>query len=141
MNKEFLPYQQSLELQKLGFNEPCFGAHASWGFMSANDVNSLSDEVTQKDLDDQGYNEEDAVCLAPTWRQAFRFFRDKYKLYGSYGQTNDDREEVNGFVISNFINGTRNKLFADWEVGTYEEAELACLVKLISIVKEQQNGK
>jgi hypothetical protein len=128
MNKEFVPPKQSLELKELGFDENCFKYY---------NEETLSTVGLFYTYD----NPMDFKCLAPLYRQAFRFFREKYKLYGSYGQTNDDREEVNGFVISNFINGTRNKLFADWEVGTYEEAELACLDKLISILKEQQNGK
>jgi hypothetical protein len=28
MNKEFIPYEQALELKELGFNEACFGLYA-----------------------------------------------------------------------------------------------------------------
>jgi len=80
MEKEFIPYKESLELRDLRFDEPCFGAYGAWGFMSSNDVNSLSDEVTQEDLNNESYTEEDGVCLAPTYSQAFRFFRKKYGL-------------------------------------------------------------
>jgi hypothetical protein len=128
MNKEFAPHKQSLELKELGFDEPCFGKFIKSKFQ----YNSLGDP---KNYNNGSYGVK--IISAPTFSQAFRFFREKHKLYGSYGQTNDNREEVNGFVIGNFINGMRNRLFADWEVGTYEESELACLVKLISIVKEQ----
>jgi len=27
MNKEFIPYEQALELKELGFDEPCFGCY------------------------------------------------------------------------------------------------------------------
>jgi hypothetical protein len=133
----FVPYEQALALKELGFNEPCFGNYnnltgttrfffgkTNEGCIVWNKVPGTNDIVTSNE-----------TILAPTFSQAFRFFREKHKLYGSYGQTNDNREEVNGFVIGNFINGMRNRLFADWEVGTYEEAELACLDKLIEIVK------
>jgi len=77
MNKEFIPYEQALKFKELGFDEPCFGAYGAWGFMSSNDVNSLSDEVTQEDLDNQGYNEEDGVCLAPLYQQVVEWLRQK----------------------------------------------------------------
>jgi hypothetical protein len=67
-----------------------------------------------------------------------RWFRKKYKIHVSYGTTSDYHEERNGFVISNYIDGSRNNLFTNWEVGTYEEAELACLEKLIEIVEQKE---
>jgi hypothetical protein len=130
LDKELLPHKQSLELQKLGFNEPCFGAHGAWGFMSANDINSLSDKVTQEDLDNQGYNEEDAVCLAPTWRQAFKFFREK-------GYDIKIEKESANLYFGFYWTGVAWVYVGH---GSYEEAELECINKLISIVKEQQNG-
>lgn len=130
--KDFAPYQEALELKQLGFDEPCFGAHGAWGFMSPNDVNSLSDEVTQEDLDDQGYNEEDGVCLAPTYSQAFRWFREKYDLFIQPNRTVDNHGIWYYFSIE-----TRR---GDVCYGSfiYEEAELACLRKLIEIVKQKQ---
>ena len=139
MNKEFVPYEQALELKELGFDEPCFGRYYYKESYPMLNPNSGETELVFEF--GQYIKQTEITILAPLYQQAFRFFREKYKLYGSYGQTNDNREEVNGFVIGNFINGMRNRLFADWEVGTYEEAELACLDKLISIVKKQQNGK
>jgi hypothetical protein len=132
MNKEFVPYEQALELKELGFDEPCIACYDKLNMLATYSENLF---------EPKNYNTSGYCVSSPLYQQAFRFFREKYKLYGSYGQTNDNREEVNGFVIGNFINGMRNRLFADWEVGTYEEAELACLDKLISILKEQQNGK
>ena len=35
MNKEFIPYEQALELKELGFDEPCLGCYddkAVFGF-------------------------------------------------------------------------------------------------------------
>jgi hypothetical protein len=131
MEKEFAPYEPSLVLKDLGFNEPCFRAYGAWGLMSSNDVNPLSDEVTQEDLDNQGYNEEDCVCLAPTFSQAFRFFREKYNLHnGIYPYYDEYEFQIKDFRLSTNtpINGGLMK---------YEEAELACLNKLIELVKNK----
>ncbi len=144
MQKEFVPYEEALALKELGFDEPCFGAHGAWGFMSSNDVNSLSDEVTQEHLDNKGYNEEDGVCLAPTFSQAFRWFREKHNLKVSFSYWNG----FNGMIPDRMqykyecnIVPNNNKSITVRENGriyfdTYEEAELACLKKLIELVKQ-----
>jgi hypothetical protein len=31
MNKEFIPYEQALDLKELGFDEPCFGWYSKDG--------------------------------------------------------------------------------------------------------------
>jgi hypothetical protein len=125
---EIVPYQQSLALKELGFDKPCFGAYGAWGFMSSNDVNSLSDEVTQKDLDDKGYNEEDGVCLAPTFSQAFRWFRKKYKLFTSEvydrGLDNGKLPIVHSYSFRIFNLNNFEDLYSN-TFKTYEEAELA----------------
>jgi hypothetical protein len=141
MKDLFCNYEQSLALKEIGFDEVCFGAYGAWGFMSSNDVNSLSDEVTQEDLDNKGYNEEDGVCLAPLKSQIFKWFRDKHKLHSSIGTfcleefnpcIQNSRSEIL-YPISNLIlsDGKKNP----WEYDTYEEAESACIDKLIEIVK------
>ena len=135
MEKEFAPYQQSLELKGLEFNEPCLGAHGPWGFMPPNDVNSLSDDVRQEDLDNQGYNEEDGVCLAPLYSQAFRWFREKHEWYANLSSWL--HEEEIGTYHDFEIYGTNQYTHSGGQFKTYEEAELACLNKLIEIVKNK----
>jgi hypothetical protein len=133
MEKEFIPYKESLELRDLRFDEPCFGAYGAWGFMSSNDVNSLSDEVTQEDLNNESYTEEDGVCLAPTYSQAFRFFRKKYGLNG----ISPSRIYKTDFYQSRIIDWNTWNEIDVIQCSSYEEAELACLKKLIEIVKQQ----
>ena len=123
IEKEFIPYEQALALKELGFDEPCFAYYG--------EINGGEIELFLK----KEFNSETPFVLAPTFSQAFRFFREKYNIYASYGITNDYKEEENGFCISNFIDGKMNYLYTNWEVGTYEEAELECLKKLIEIVK------
>lgn len=115
MEKEFVPYDRAFKLKALGFNQPCFG-----GF---NDAGSL---YIQK-LYFQSEKEE--WCLAPTFSQAFKWFREKYGLY--------DTISKNGYMIegetnSGFLRITRLTL------NSHEEAELACLDKLIEIVEQKE---
>jgi len=98
--------------------------------MSSNDVNSLSDNVTQEDLDNQAYLEEDGVCLAPLYQQAFRWFREKY---GLFGQIN-----IHTYFIYDISNDEFKMIRKYYKVtNTYEEAELTCLKNLIDIVKNK----
>ena len=128
MNKEFIPYEQALALKELGFDEPCFGAWVNNElFITENEkpkIQSLS--INQ--------------CTAPLYQQAFRWFRKKYKLYPEIGLHDREDEETWRFTIS--ILGYY-ELAYNQNVGkepyhkTYEEAELACLKKLIEIVENK----
>ena len=112
MNLDFLPYEPALELKELGFDEPCF----AW-FVSK-DYGVEIGMVIKSDLIKE-------AILAPTFSQAFRWFREKYKLSGipthqSYDVWNLETGEC-------FIE--------QYPIESYEEAELACLIKLIKLVK------
>ena len=121
MEKEFVPYELALELKQLGFQEKCLGLY---------DV--------QKRLFNRGvykFVEKETNVLAPLYQQAFRWFREKYELFHSTNYQ-DDNSGPGGFDYG--ILNKRGKSQGDDEVpefGTYEEAELACLQKLIEIVK------
>jgi hypothetical protein len=137
MEKEFLPYQESLELKELGFDEPCFGY---WGI---SEVHQTEGEITleTRQVSMTG-NLAKKICLAPTFSQAFRWFRDKYGLFTSIivDQTTKPKFYYN---ISEYY---EDETTWEWKDGwgnsslyrIYEEAELACLIKLIEIVKEKQ---
>jgi len=123
MEKEFIPYQQALDLRELGFNQPCFG----WWF--ADEEMLIIDKSTKSTSEN--------IIQAPTFSQAFRWFREVYGLdcfidkggiKGIYHAFVGGSEH--GFLYGN--NGNRPSEF------TYEEAELECLEKLIKIVKEKK---
>ena len=125
MNKEFIPYEQALELKELGFNEPCFG------FYIASQLVVTSDTV---------YNSSDIpVYKAPLYQQAFRWFREKYNLF-SIIDVDQTMEPMFCYSLSRYkgdfqwdnILPTYSELYY-----TYEEAELACLKKLIEIAKNK----
>jgi hypothetical protein len=76
------------------------------------------------------------VVTAPTFSQAFRFFREKYNLIcrvdvTSYGCSLNEQEFYCEITSKN---GT-----ASYEIfNTYEESELDCLKKLIEIVEQKK---
>ena len=105
MEKEFVPYELAVKLKELGFDEEClsyyFNKQLSFGSKTS-------------------YGE---VVEAPLYQQAFRWFREKYKLHYP-------------IAVSDGV-----WFYDKWSLGvykTYEEAELACLIKLIEIVEQQK---
>ncbi len=119
MNKEFIPHEQALELKELGFDEEC-SAH----FLDVDDL-----ELKWKIYRNLSFNTDN--CLqAPLYQQAFRFFREKHGCSYSIGRTNDVviHIPINNYTTTFILQ--KNK--------TYEEAELACLKKLIELVKTKQ---
>jgi hypothetical protein len=134
MNKEFVPYEQALSLKELGFDEPCFG----WFILEGDGAKSMfaPEKCPKQDI---------GLCLAPTFAQAFRWFREKYNWQHSIEPTKDQHRFELGYNywIWNHITGEehhtmpKNRPSGDWEYEIYEEAELACLIKLIEIVKEK----
>jgi len=115
IEKEFIPYNLAVELDKLGFNKPCFG------YFDKEDENSLKCDVVYDNKN----------LSAPTYRQAFKFFRDKYKL--SIWIYNSDLDK---YFFTILQNGRIIK--ANQSTSSYEEAESECLNKLIKICKNEQ---
>ena len=127
MNKEFIPYEQALALKEL-FDEPylgeCFGEYRQWD--GGKPYLQLYQDLDGCSTDPADY-EYTTECIAPTFSQAFRFFREKYGLF--YYVTTHDSTDFEWYIYDKDQN--------DWEddtvQNTYEEAELACLKKLIEL--------
>jgi len=128
MSKDFTLYQEALELKELGFDEPCFGLYAPPSktiFLHHYGLLSAKEQV-----------------LAPTYSQAFRWFRKKYNI-DSWIQPFTSKKS-NGVLYlpdesySYFI--FKDGVWVDDKVDFLEpeEAELECLKKLIQIVKENK---
>jgi hypothetical protein len=64
---------------------------------------------------------------------AFRWFREKYKIFSSIMT----EYSYGGTISAYHINGLHQSDISKGDFYTYEEAELACLIKLIEIVKEK----
>lgn len=132
LEKEFAPYQESLELKELGFDEPCFGSWETDYVKLPTYTHSISGFYKNS-------NHPIGKVTAPTFSQAFRWFREKYKLIGLVQR--DITRNYNGwwFKILSQIEEKDNPILLyseDFNKDTYEEAELACLKKLIEIVKQ-----
>ena len=118
MIKEFVTYEQAKSLKGLKFDEPCFGYYE--------DVEVPNPFLVITKISDTqgGY-----FTFAPLKQQAFRWFREKY-----------------GFC--HFVNHSGHGFCSGWEdkgynehgfenFNTYEEAENACIDKLIERAKQQ----
>jgi hypothetical protein len=114
MNKEFIPYELALELKQFGFDEPCFGVYAT------------KDGYVRKSAYDENGD-------APTYYQAFRWFREKHNLKSWIQEHTSDTfiYEIRPHVISDYKQGET------YVYTNYEKVELACLKKLIEIVKNK----
>ena len=127
MEKEFVPYQQAVSLKELGFDEPCFAVYEDKKWFLVESKNSMSYELCLKT----------DTFPVPTFSQAFRWFRDKHNIDAWVQPFMMEKhgtaflpDESYGYWI--FKDGV---LVAD-EVDFLnpEEAELACLKKLIEII-------
>jgi hypothetical protein len=113
MEKEFVPYELALDLKELGMD-------LGWyNYLNFYDSSTKEFCFVMKDVP------------APLYQQAFRWFREKYDLFCYV-------ELVGDMLFDYMIIGDFVEEEIDYEEGpfnTHEEAELACLQKLIEIVK------
>jgi hypothetical protein len=133
MEKEFVPYELALRMKQLGFDEPCFGLYAPPSKTVF--LHQYGSSISKEQID------------APLYQQAFRWFREKHSLDGESCRYNLTHSEakllgINKTEISHvyivIINGED---FPELDKMVYyiskEEAELACLEKLIEIVESK----
>ena len=118
LEKEFAPYQESLDLKELGFDERCLGNYA----------------------DDENHTlftngNRPGKINAPTFSQAFRWFRKKYNLCGWVQESYFKGLKFHQYHISRF---EALNIISDLFESEYEEVELSCLRKLIEIVKNKK---
>jgi hypothetical protein len=135
MENEFVPYEQALELKELGFDKPCLLMQQQIIYRNGNLCQANKDAI---ELFISFGNE---IVIAPTFSQAFHFFRNKYGLmhiinpYDFTAEINYLNKRVVDNVYGDFI--PHDHLVDDEgeEIKhlSYEEAETACLIKLIEI--------
>ncbi len=131
MKNEFIPYELSLELKQIGFDEPCFGDYYKF---DNNDIHLDTDDDRHRIITD---NKDEVIIeiSAPLFQQAFRYFREKYNLWGMIYPRDGWNYSIQRVDETTSCTG---ESFHGVEIKSYEEAELECLKKLIQIVK---NGK
>jgi len=128
MEKEFVTYELSLRMKRLRFNEPCISFYSQGGKHNF-DIQSPSTNIGS-------WSDQEHYCSAPTFSQAFRWFREKHGLYhniNKHGYWFFEIKKDEGF-------GDLTNVSIVFDFESYEGAELACLEKLIEIV-EQKNKK
>jgi hypothetical protein len=121
--KDFTLYQEALALKELGFDKPCFAGYST----STEQIEFYSRPLLTRDS---------FTIDAPTYSQAFRWFREKYDLcviIDEHTRPQIKTKFVIGIGSTLLFEYTKNGKYAGFE---YEEAELACLIKLINICKK-----
>ena len=130
MEKEFIPYEQALALKELGFDEPClamFTNRYANGEIYPKAISQHEGSNISGDKNSDFNNQNFWYVTSPTFSQAFRWFREKYKELKIFIKEEDFREGLYEYDIKDVLGVSGFK--------TYEEAELECLKKLIEIVK------
>jgi hypothetical protein len=133
MNKEFIPYEQALELKELDYDKPCFGWYHD-NILEVDFKIRANEIIKHHEL----LGRFKGCCLAPTFSQAFRWLLEKHNLYGIIIPT----------VTMAWTFKTMTAVIGMVEVPPYshveaydynsrEEAEQACLEKLIKLVKNK----
>ena len=128
MNKEFIPYEQALELKELGFNEPCmFPYHRN-----------NTDYIDSTHIELANYNATEKLVSAVLYQQAFRFFREKYYLDAEIYLQENLGHKFYHYLILQLSSGNIKWLSKNTtKFQIYEEAEIACLKQLIELIKNK----
>jgi hypothetical protein len=117
MEKEFISYELALELKQLGFDEPCLAVfNDSKQFRINSESRNWNDNLVNGD-----------TTSSPTYSQAFRWFREKFGMCIVIKPIDDKNLELGYNLLKNGLMMGSHP--------TYEEAELACLQKLIEILQ------
>ena len=135
--KDFIPYKQALKLKELGFDEPCFGKYLSCLQSDWKEFELILEMDMNEEFEDNRniYLLEEA-CSAPTFSQAFRWFREKYGLIHNIQMSGIQSISYDIRKLTEHHYKTIEFSFCSLDgANTYEKAELACLIKLIEIVK------
>lgn len=136
MKELFIPYEEALALKELGFNEPCVatyfdnsGGEIKFGFgmFQSAKCNSEANTINGTHIGEGG-------CYVPLYQQAFEWFREEHGLWFRPDYPFLDHTTYSGDVYK------LGEFSCVADIGdhyTCEEAELACLRKLIEIIKKK----
>ena len=127
MEEQFIAHKHALALKELGFDEPCL---AFWD--GKNTDAFYFNNIRDASGDYVPFQKHDRLKWfgAPLKQQVFRWFREKYG-YWSY-----IKEATKGTCRFN-IEKFDEKFFNSGLFGSYEDAESACIDKLIEMVKKK----
>jgi hypothetical protein len=138
MEKEFVSYDLALAMKEFGFDEPCVATfhdnsggeiEFTFGMFHHPKKNSEANTVSGTFIGKNG-------CYAPLYQQAFRWFREEFGLWVEMSQPKtwllsiSDKKQNKIILLEDYDNYV--------EPTSYEEAELACLKKLIQILNQNK---
>ena len=130
MKDLFVSYEQAVQLKELGFNEPCLkvgnpNGHILWKFMDVLDVEGVDiGDIMKEKFDDR-------FVEIPLKQQVYVWFMEKQGL-SSWILSISDPKETDTKYSYKIKNCDDELLFDD-----LEEAEDACINKLIEILKQK----
>jgi hypothetical protein len=147
MKKEFVPFDLSLRLKELGFDEPCFGYFVDGELRGINlGIEELGGiepyyqrfgfhTLTNHNID----NPNKIVVTAPTFSQAFKWFRERdfHTTIESYHCLGNDKPF--GLGIDQKINGIWDYVdySGDGNFDTYEEAQIKAIESILEIMEKK----
>ena len=145
MTKEFVTRDQAIGLKELGFNEPClsvFRNHDPYftGVISGYEED-IKDLPTNEILDakfEANETTKNYWITRPSYHQAFRFFRENFKLFGEVSVIDIGNSDKKGYRFD-WTTYDLTKVTGSSELlgyYSYEEAESACLDELIKLAKK-----
>lgn len=123
---EFVPYDLSLQMKELGFNYSTF-AYST--------VNKKKNIEFRHSVIFVNHNSLEHRVSNPLFQQAFEWFRENKKLMC---QIEKGENSENYYPV---IDGVSHKFDRTMWFDTYRLGELACIKKLIELVKEQNDDK
>jgi len=126
MEEEFVTYEQALALKELGFDEKCFCYFDN-------------DKELRTCIGLNNWNNYEGFTLfvsALLKQQVFTWFRKTQNTIGLIEGGYDNGKNIFSYVI--WRGSCDDWIENYWD--TYEEAENACIDKLIEVAKQQSNG-
>lgn len=146
---EFVPYNLSLKLSKLGFNEQCIGIYTKYNPMDKTELYPVTQNFFKGPLFMSQINSNYPLefTTAPLWQQAFDWLREEHNLIWRYDVQKymgsnrivcyyglvDDEYLTEG--EDDNIKGQSNLICYD----THYEVQLACLEKMISLLETKMS--
>jgi hypothetical protein len=143
MKREFIPFELSVKLKALEFDEPCFGYYVDGELRGINlGIEELGGiepyyqifgfhTLSNHNID----NPNKIVVTAPTYSQALRWFREKYNIHSFIIPLIDEVGFVYKYQARVHTKESAVEIIGEFE--TYEEAEIACLENLIELVESK----
>ena len=124
MEKEFIPYPLALRMKALDYNESCMAYY---------------NKSKKLHFDKYTTSHWSSTCLAPTFSQAFRWFREKHFYISYVCAPYKEHDEFYFRIrhIGDVINEGQLESCESQVYKSYEKAELACLEKLIEIIENK----